>query len=175
MEFSTAVHGFHYKKYWDPVESGCLNHVHEKENPYDYLAIKTCLKDGKIVGHLPMEISQSTKSKLDQGALIIATFTSMSYYKLLVQEGLDIPCLVKVYMHRTVKNKQIISMYEEMIEALYREKDGWPVIGSILNCNETTKPTDIEWRGMKRTRNETGSLKLKSAKPREDKTGNTMN
>lgn len=88
MEFSTAVHGFHYKKYWDPVESRCLNHVHEKENPYDYLAIKTCLKDGKIVGHLPMEISQSTKSKLDQGALIIATFTSMSYYKLLVQEGL---------------------------------------------------------------------------------------
>ena len=71
-----------------------------------------------------MEISQSTKSKLDQGALIIATFTSMSYYKLLVQEGLDIPRLVKVYMHRTVKNKQIILMYEEMIEVLYQEKDG---------------------------------------------------
>ena len=73
------------------------------------------------------------------------------------------------------KNKQIISMYEKMIEALYQEKDGWPVIGSILNCSETTEPADIKQRWTKRTCNQTASLKLKMAKPREDETGNTMN
>ena len=62
-----------------------------------------------------------------------------------------------------------------MIEALYQEKDGRPVIGSILNCSETTEPADIEQRGTKRTRNQTASWKLKAAKPREDETGNTMN
>ena len=59
--------------------------------------------------------------------------------------------------------------------ALYQEKDGQPVIGSILNCSETTKPADCEWRGAKRTRNKTALLKLKTAKPREEKAGNTMN
>ena len=74
-----------------------------------------------------------------------------------------------------VKNKQIISMYEEMIEALYQENDGRSVIWSILNCSETTEPADIQQRGTKRTRNQTVSLKLKTAKPKEDETGNTMN
>ena len=56
VEFPTTVRGVHYyKKYWNPVESQCL----------DYFAIKTCQKDGKIVGHLPMEISRPTKYLLD--------------------------------------------------------------------------------------------------------------
>ena len=125
--------------------------AHKKGNPYDYFAIKTCQKDGKIVGHLPMEISRPTKYLLERGARITATLTSTLYYASpLVQRGLKIPCLIKVYMPRTVKNKQIISMYEEVIEALYQE-DGWPVIGSILNWSETTEPADIEWRGEKNT------------------------
>ena len=44
-----------------------------------------------------------------------------------------------------------------------------------MNCSETTEPADIEQRGTKRTRNQIASLKLKTAKPREDETGNTMN
>ena len=41
VEFPTTVRGVHYyKKYWNPVESQCL----------DYFAIKTCQKDGKIIG-----------------------------------------------------------------------------------------------------------------------------
>ena len=78
-------------------------------------------------------------------------------------------------MPRTVKNKQIISMYEEMIEALYQEKDGRLDTRSILNCSETTEPADIERIGRKRTRNQAVLLKLKTAKPREDKTGKAMN
>ena len=138
MEFSTAVRGFHYyKTYWIPTENECLDCSHEKENPYDYFAIKTCKKDGMIVGHLPMEISHPTKCLLDRGARITATLTSTSYYASpLAQGGLEIPCLLKIFMPRTVKNTQIISMYEKMIETLYQEKDGRPVVGSILNCCE---------------------------------------
>ena len=66
VEFATTVRGIHYyKKYWNPVESECLDCAHEKENPYHYFAIKTCQKDGKIVGHLPVEISRPTKYLLD--------------------------------------------------------------------------------------------------------------
>ena len=117
MKFLKAARGFHnYKRYWVPVESECLDSAHEKKNPYDYFAIKTCQKDGKIVGHLLMEISRPTKYLLDRGARITATLTSTSYYaSLLVQGGLEITCLIKVYMPRTVKNKQIISMYQKII------------------------------------------------------------
>ena len=117
MEFSTAVRGFHYyKTHWIPTENECLDCSHEKENPYDYFAI-TCKKDGMIVGHLPMEISHPTKCLLDRGARITATLTSTSYYASpLVQGGLEIPCLLKIFLPRKVKNTQIISMYEEMIE-----------------------------------------------------------
>ena len=153
MEFSTAVRGFHYyKTYWIPTENECLDCSHEKENPYDYFAI-TCKKDGMIVGHLPMEISHPTKCLLDRGARITATLTSTSYYASpLVQGGLEIPCLLKIFMPRTVKNTQIISMYEKMIETLYQEKDGRPVVGSILNCCEETEPRDSERKGTKRKR-----------------------
>ena len=110
MEFSTAVCGSHYyKKYWDLVENKCLHCAPEKENTYDYFAIKMCQKDGKIVGHLPLEISRLTTYLLDRGARVTATLTSTPYYAYsLVQGGLEIPCLIKVYMPRTVRNKQII-------------------------------------------------------------------
>ena len=85
MEFSTAVRGFHYyEKYWDPVESECLKCAHEKENPYDHFTIMTCQKDGKIVGPLPMEISQPTKYLLDRGPRITVTLPSTSYYAFLL-------------------------------------------------------------------------------------------
>ena len=105
MEFSTAVRGFHYyKTYWIPTENECLDCSHEKENPYDYFTIKTCKKDGMIVGHLPMEISHPTKYLLDRGARITATLTSTYYYTSpLVQGGLEIPCLLKIFMPPTVK------------------------------------------------------------------------
>ena len=127
-----------------------------------------------IDGHLPMDISRPSKYLLARGARITATLTSTSYYASpLVQGGLEILCLIKVYMTRTLKNKQIISMYKEMIEALCKEKDGRPVMGSILNCSETAEPADIDWRGTS-FRNQTASLKLKTAKSRENETGNTM-
>ena len=88
MEFSTAVTGFHYyKKYWDPVENECLSCALEKENPYDYFAIKMCQRNGKI-GHLPMEISRPTKYLLNRGARITATLTLTSHYASPLAQGL---------------------------------------------------------------------------------------
>ena len=63
-------------------------------------------------------------------------------------------------------------MFEEMMEMLQQEKNDRPVIRSILNCSETTEQADIERRGTKRTHNQTALLKLKTAKPRVDETGN---
>ena len=141
MEFTAAVRGYHhYMKHWQPTENECLDCGHEEDNPYDYFAIKTCQRPtGKIVGHLPIEISRSTKFLLDRGARITATLSSTSYYRSpLVQGGLEIPCLVEVFMPRTIKNKELISKYREMVEMLYQQTDGRPVLGNILVHGEAT-------------------------------------
>ena len=105
FEFLTTVRGY-YQTYWQPTENESLDCAHEKENPYDYFAINTCQKtDGKIVAHIPMEISKPFKFMLDRGALIDATLTSASpYASPLVQGGLEITCLVEVFTLRTIKN-----------------------------------------------------------------------
>ena len=78
-------------------------------------------------------------------------------------------------MPRTMKIKQIILMYKEMIQALFEEKDSQPAIRSILNCCDTTESADIKQRGTKRTRNQSALLKLKKANPGKVKTRNNMN
>ena len=90
---------------------------------------------------------------LDRGARITAALTSTSYYASpLLQGDLEIPCLVEVFMLRTIKNKFIISKYEKLIEALYQEKDGPPVIGSVLVCNQPHEPANVDRKGKKRRR-----------------------
>ena len=81
FEYSSAVRGFHYyRKYWNPKESQTLDCVHEKDNPFDFFAIKVMDQDsGATVGHLPMENSRATKFLLDRGARVIATLTSTNY------------------------------------------------------------------------------------------------
>ena len=64
------------------------------------------------------------KFLLDEDARITATLASTSYYTSpFVQEGLEELCLVEVFMPQTIKNKEIISKYEELTETLYQEKD----------------------------------------------------
>ena len=157
--------------------SKCLDCTHEKENPSDYFTIKTCQKDAKIVGNLPMGISQPIKYLLDPGTRITVTLTSIFYYASLhIQGNLETPCLIKVYMPHTVKNYQIILMYEEKWLTLI-PREGW------LTCSR--KYFELQWNyrasrlGVKKRKktphNQTALLKLKTAKPREDKIGNTMN
>ena len=92
-----------------------------------------------------MEISRPTKFLLDRGARITATLTSLLYYASPhILGGLEIPCLFEVFMSRTIKNKENISKFEELIEALHQEKDGRPVNGSILVFNQPHEPTDVD-------------------------------
>ena len=92
-----------------------------------------------------MEISRPTKFLLEQGAEITATLMSSSHYSCpLVQGGLEIPCLVEVFMPLTFKNKEIVSKHKELIEALYQEKNVWPVTGSILVCNQPHERANVD-------------------------------
>ena len=68
LSLQAAVRGFHvYKAIWEPKDSEVLAWSHEENNPHDPFAIKTCqLDSGKIVGHLPMELSRISKFILDR-------------------------------------------------------------------------------------------------------------
>ena len=120
VEYPTAVCGFHvYRSVWQPKESQVLSCSHEVGNMYDLLAIKTCLEDEhgeeQIVGHLPLELSRFTKYLLDRGASGIAILSTTHYRRsVLVQGGLEIPCIVKAKMIRTEKNKRILTRYLEL-------------------------------------------------------------
>lgn len=59
FEYHSAVHGYHYyKKYWQPTEGQTLDYRREKDNLFEFFAIKVMEQNsGKTVGHLPMEDS----------------------------------------------------------------------------------------------------------------------
>ena len=58
IELHLAIRGFHYyRKYWRPNIDEKLIYIHKEENVFDIFAIKTCLEDGRTVGHLPREVS----------------------------------------------------------------------------------------------------------------------
>ena len=69
FEYSSAVRGYHYYlQYWKPQAQQELECFHEKDNPYDFFAIKvTDIISGMTMGHLPMENSRVAKFLLDRG------------------------------------------------------------------------------------------------------------
>ena len=77
LVFSAAVRGFHvYWDFWKPLE----NEERECLNLFDMFPIKTYrLEGGRIVGHLPIEISRPTKFPLDIGAKVTAQLTGTHY------------------------------------------------------------------------------------------------
>ena len=122
FEYCSAVRGYHfYRKSWQPTEGQTLDCLHEKDNPFDFFAIKVMEQDsGKTVGHLPMENSRATKFLLDRGARFISILTSTNYcVSPLVQGGLEIPCRVEIHMPLTVKNERLIDIYRNYVNLLY--------------------------------------------------------
>ena len=106
---------------------------HEKNNPYDIFAIKVTIPEsGTTVGHLPMENSRVTKYILDTGARVYAVLTSTNYCVLpLVQGGLEIPCRVEIHMPSTVKNRELIGIYEKYVDTLYYQEEETNIAGSF--------------------------------------------
>ena len=88
-----SLSGFHlYKAIWEFKVSEKLACSHEENNRHDPFAIKTCqLDSGKIVGHLPMELSRISKFILARGAKIEVKLCETHYRRSpLVQVGLEI-------------------------------------------------------------------------------------
>ena len=83
-----------------------------------------------------MENSRATKFLLDRGAKVIATLTSTNYcVSPLVQGGLEIPC-VEIFMSPTVKNKELIDIYRNYVDLLYREREDSNIVGSFITGEE---------------------------------------
>ena len=56
------MRGFYYfKTFWQPKEKELVRCHSENGKWYDKFTIKTCDKNGRVVGHLPREVSCITK------------------------------------------------------------------------------------------------------------------
>ena len=49
-----------------------------------------------------------------------------------MQGGLEILCMVKVEMHPTLKNIQLLDRYEELVKIVYCEHGDLQILGSIF-------------------------------------------
>ena len=151
FNYDCAVRGYHvYKSVWEPKERQVLSSSHEENDTCDIFAIKTCLTDEtgkeKIVGHLPLELSRFTKYLLDRGAVVSAQLTSTHYERsVMVQGGLKIPCLVKVKMIATEKNKRILYHFLDLVNKNY--KDLLPkkeiTVGSFFASKTAKNPRQV--------------------------------
>ena len=56
-----------------------LNCLFENGNVYDKFAVKTCDESGRMVGHLPRELSRITKFIIDCGAKVTAQLLGTHY------------------------------------------------------------------------------------------------
>ena len=142
FDYSSAVRGYHsYRRYWQPQPEQRLVCSHEKNNPYDFFAIKAAVPEsGTTVGHLPMENSRVTNYILDRGAHVYPVLTSTNYCVLpLVQGGLEIPCRVEIHMPSTVKNRELIRIYEKYIDTLYYQREETNITGSFVESSTGTE------------------------------------
>ena len=101
-------------------------------------AIRTCRTDcEKTFGHLPRDISRSTKYLIDRGAKVTAKLSSIHYRRsLLYQEGLEIPCEVTVTIPASIKGHLLMQRYEKMVHELYCEPKNETIMGSfVANIN----------------------------------------
>ena len=86
-------------------------------------AIKACqLDSGKIVGHLPMELSRISKFILDRGAKIEVKLRETHYRRSpLVQGGLEVPCDLVIRMPNTMKSAELLKKYLKLFENCFEE------------------------------------------------------
>ena len=146
LEPESAVRGYHYRRYWSPIENETLQCFHDSGNSFDVFPIKTCSKKSlQAVGHLPSEISRLTKFILDRGAEVEARLNSTNYRRSpITQGGLEIPCTVKVKMAATLLNRKLLERYREMVDDLYKEPGDNLVMGSFVFDNIDGKETEQE-------------------------------
>ena len=118
---------------WSPKEGEILNCYHKRSHVFDVFAIKTESKNGSNVGHLPREVSRTTKFISDWGAKVTATLTSTNLRcSPLVQGGLEIACKATVKMPAMIKNHMILDLFKELVSGHYTEPTDEEILGSFL-------------------------------------------
>ena len=104
-----------------------------------------------------MENSQVTKYILDRGARVYAVLTSTNYcVSLLVPGGLEIPCRVEIHMPSTVKNRELIGIYEKYVDTLYYQREETNIAGSFVESSpgiETMETNNSKGRESKKRKN----------------------
>ena len=135
FEFTAAVRGYHYKRFWKPEPQQVLNCCHEKNNAFGRFAIMVCETP---VGHLPMEISRVTRFFIDRGGSITAELTSDHYIRSpFIQGGIEIPCKVTANISGTVINLLIMEKSTQLVQELYTEQKDEDILDSFLQAEAT--------------------------------------
>ena len=144
FEFNAAARGFHvYRDVWRPIEGEIRRCLFEENNIFDIFAIKVVDDTGIVIGHLPREISRPTKFLIDRGAAVTAKVSSTNIRRSpLFQGGLEIPCIVTVLFPKTMKGKQVLDRYRQMVNDLYNEPDEPIIVGSV----ENNSLDSVDWR-----------------------------
>ena len=60
----------------------------------------------------------------------------------LVQGGLEIPCRIEILMSPTLKNKEIINVYKDLVNLHYNKHKKGSVVGSFLSMSEGIATTN---------------------------------
>ena len=141
--FSAALRGFHVQKVsCKPKEDELLECFHEKDHPYDSFSIKVFKPDSpaEIVGHLPMEISRITKFIINRGAQVVVKTRGRHYRRSpLAQDGLEVPCQIKIAMVGRIINHHLLVGYQQLLKELHIEPKDEKIIAtfpSIRNEHE---------------------------------------
>ena len=122
-----------------------LDCLFENGNVYDMFAVKTCDESGRMVGHLPRELSRITKFIIDRGAKVTAQLLGTHYRRSpLIKGGLEIPCKISIAMPGTCVNLLLLERYKKLCEQLYLEPKEEQILGSlglIIIKNKETQVT----------------------------------
>ena len=114
-----------------PVLHEALHIIHERNNAVDRHAIAARKRlPGTIaestIGHFPKEISRATRFIMFHGGLVTAKVMDTRHRRSpLIQGGLEIPIQVMVTMLYSPANKEVMIMYEDLVNKRYKEpQDG---------------------------------------------------
>ena len=106
-----AVRGYHvYKGGWDPHVGEELTTKTEDGNPHDRHAVSV-MKEGKVVGHLPREVSKVAWYFQKRGGTINMEVIGRRRRSSLEQGGLEIPCLMKF-----TGNKKLVENLRKLLK-----------------------------------------------------------
>ena len=96
----SVVRGFHvYMAIWSPVMNAEHSTQQEHDNTEDSYAVSV-MNDGITVGHVPRELSQTFWIYIGRGGEVICKVTGRRQRSVLLQGGMEIPC---VYIFRGKK------------------------------------------------------------------------